>query len=347
MQGNRNALVVYAKSLIKKALKPLGFRRIYDITFWLTHRCPYNCDYCVIESNSGPLMPKEMVFNAIEAALPKKLGSVQLTGGEPMLHPDFDEICNYIHQKFQHVHIHITGRLLTEKRLEQLKLEDSCWNWWLTLVSKDAETNDRHRAKGALNDCIRAAKLLNEHNQVVRAHIQVVPETLEQLPENIRFAADELGSKYISAEPVCPAGRAVKFADRLLLNDEQLYRYYRMMTDLIPSRAKEGYALTPIRAFQIPSRECDNLREMIGFNLHPNGSVNPCCYLVDKDAALGNINEGLLKVTSPARLKEMRKRFEPTHRNIAERVEKVCIWSCFECLLNFQIHLRGRKELER
>src|SRR5512143_962679 len=91
------------REYVKKYLKIAGFRRIYEITFWLTHRCVYACKFCVIEENAGPFMPKEMVFSTIDAAKPYALDCVPITGGDPMLHPDFVEILHGVRDRVSNV----------------------------------------------------------------------------------------------------------------------------------------------------------------------------------------------------------------------------------------------------
>ena len=199
-----------AKRITKKYLRITGRRRLYDLCFWLTHRCVYKCDFCVIEKNSGPFLPKEQVFALIQEAIPYKLGMVQITGGDPMLHPDFAEICNSVADSFPDVFIHVTGRFIDENSLEKLKMDKKQWHWWLTIVSHHREINDRYRAKGALDDTLRASRLLKERNQNARIHINVLPETLDHLKETIQFVFEELKPFKVTTEPVSPIGRALR-----------------------------------------------------------------------------------------------------------------------------------------
>ena len=119
------------------------------------------------------------------------------------------------------------------------------------------------------------------------------------------------------------------------------------MTYLIPYWNQKGLDLGVCRAIPGFPNNCEGLQDLVGLNVHPTGLLNPCCYITDSDGTIGHIEEGILKTTSLSRVHEMEKRFLPTHCNVEERVRKVGTWSCFECMLNFQIHIKGIEELKR
>jgi len=336
-----------AREYIKKYLKLVGFRGIYEITFWLTHRCVYNCKFCLMDENSGPFLPKEAIFAIMEEALRYKLGTVPITGGEPMLHPDFVEICRYIGKRVPNVGIHVTGRLVDESVLYELERVRGGWTWWLTIIARDPELNDRFRSPGALEDVIRASALLRQRGHIVNIAINVVPESLGVLEDTVRFAFEELKGCVVSTEPIAAMGRAVKNADISLLNDEQLHSYYSLMTDLIPRYREKGRSLDALNVFYGFPKRCAFLWCLYGMNVHPEGHINPCCYFTDVEGSIGHIEEGIMKCTSLPRCRVFEKRMDATFSNVEERVKAVGIWSCFECVLNYQIHNKGRKDLMR
>ena len=243
--------------------------------------------------------------------------------------------------------IHTTGRLLDEETLGQMERDGRRWGWVLTIVSHLPELNDKYRSEGAFEDVVRAAALLKERGHSVNIAINVVPETLGHLKDTVRFAFDKLKTRAVSTEPIGAMGRALENREEVLLNDEELHSYYRLMTDLIPEWKGRGKNLEAINVmYGLPER-CEFLWRLNGFNVRPNGLVSPCCYFTEEDGGIGNIEEGVKKCASLSRGRALEKRMDKTFINVEERVRKVGIWSCFECLLNYQIHNKGRTELKR
>lgn len=55
----------------------------------LRYDCPYSCDHCFFFSNpnSKDILPDEALDKSLNFAAKMRMGSVMLTGGEPMLDP--------------------------------------------------------------------------------------------------------------------------------------------------------------------------------------------------------------------------------------------------------------------
>lgn len=78
---------------------PPAHQKLIQIT--VTHKCPFNCCHC---SQLVPHQPKPFVMSLaeVENALQSLVdypGHIGIFGGEPLLHPQFDEICRLM-QKY-------------------------------------------------------------------------------------------------------------------------------------------------------------------------------------------------------------------------------------------------------
>ena len=68
-----------------------------EVTFHITDYCPHKCSYC--SGNAGPTNIKHMKLRQISTFLnmESKYDIINISGGEPLAHPDFYkilEICN-------------------------------------------------------------------------------------------------------------------------------------------------------------------------------------------------------------------------------------------------------------
>lgn len=97
-------------------------------TFELTPLCNLNCKMCYVhlskqqlEHQPGGLLTGKQWIRIIEQAINMGLLEVTLTGGEALLHPDFDEILLFLEANHIEVNLKTNGLLLSEERVSFLK----------------------------------------------------------------------------------------------------------------------------------------------------------------------------------------------------------------------------------
>ena len=114
-----------------------------DISIILTYRCNSHCSMCHIWQH--PTLPAEEVTPAVLAKLPAGFDDLNLTGGEPTLRADLEEIVDLLHPKARHLEIFTNG--LQPDPLERI-------------VQKHPDVKIRISLEGlgAKNDAIRGEK---------------------------------------------------------------------------------------------------------------------------------------------------------------------------------------------
>ena len=95
--------------------------------FELTPRCNFDCKMCYVHLEEEQMkhakeLPGSVWISLIDEAVKNGMLKAQLTGGEAMLHPDFDEIYLYLHNKGIWISLLSNGFLLNRQRVEFLKL---------------------------------------------------------------------------------------------------------------------------------------------------------------------------------------------------------------------------------
>lgn len=129
-------------------------RLVYD------YSCNFNCRHCCerrVEKKEGRrfLTPKD-VKNISQQADEMGLAHFVITGGEPLLFPDFDEIVKAIDPQKFYITSDTNGWLLDEKRAKHLK-EIGLDKIQLSLDSLIPEEHDDfRRVNGAHQRCLRA-----------------------------------------------------------------------------------------------------------------------------------------------------------------------------------------------
>ncbi len=83
-------------------------------------RCNLSCTYCNEYDNFSPPVPVDTMLHRIEELGRLKTGIITLSGGEPLLHPELDQIIAHIRRHATLAGMITNGYLLTADRIQKL-----------------------------------------------------------------------------------------------------------------------------------------------------------------------------------------------------------------------------------
>ncbi|MBI3047691.1 MAG: radical SAM protein [Acidobacteria bacterium] len=83
-------------------------------------RCNLSCAYCNEYDRSSPPVPTELMFRRVDRLAALGTSMVDISGGEPLLHPELDAIVRRIRQRGMIAGLLTNGYLLTRERIERL-----------------------------------------------------------------------------------------------------------------------------------------------------------------------------------------------------------------------------------
>lgn len=83
----------------------------------LTNDCNLCCAHCYLKRTAKSYIDTSMLFRRLDEAVKLGFKTIDLTGGEPTMHPDFMIIVEYIKEKGLDVHICTNGINLSDKDL--------------------------------------------------------------------------------------------------------------------------------------------------------------------------------------------------------------------------------------
>src|SRR4029078_11201019 len=101
------------------AARAAGRRLPYSISFILTHRCNFQCDYCDIPAAAGAEMTAAEVCAAIDDLTAAGLARASFSGGEALLRPDATEILAHAKARGLFTSLNTNGWLV-ERRIDAL-----------------------------------------------------------------------------------------------------------------------------------------------------------------------------------------------------------------------------------
>lgn len=190
---------------------PLKFP-LNQLYFYLTEGCNLCCRHCWLSPKYDPdgsrysLLAFELFEKIIHEAKFLGLTGVKLTGGEPLLHPDFPAFLQVLQQQDLHLILETNGLLCTREiaaQVAQLRNPFVC----VSLDGADADTHDSIRGvAGAFAGAKTAISLFAAHNIKVQVIMSVMQANADQVQDVIALA-EKLGGSSVKFNIIQPTGR--------------------------------------------------------------------------------------------------------------------------------------------
>jgi SynChlorMet cassette radical SAM/SPASM protein ScmF len=199
---------------------PKGVPPLIEYYFYLTTGCNLACQHCWLspvyqpKGTTGGHLDFELFNLAIEEGIPLGLRSAKLTGGEPLLHPDFLGMVDLLAEKDIGLTIETNGTLMSPDIARYLKEKSTLGQISVSIDGAKAETHDHFRGvAGSFEKAVAGIKMLVEvgyHPQVIMSlHSDNVGEI-----EELAFQAWEWGAESVKFNLIQPSGRGEKMTER-------------------------------------------------------------------------------------------------------------------------------------
>lgn len=133
----------------------------YIVKWAITDRCNLRCKHCFRSEVSNSTSKEDAEF-FIEDMANHKVACVALTGGEPLMSPDFWNIVELLYEKKIHTEIATNGMLLDLENIIRLK-NFNINSFQISLEGNTPESNDYIRGSGNFQKVISVISLLKEN----------------------------------------------------------------------------------------------------------------------------------------------------------------------------------------
>ena len=168
-----------------------GSRRLFSVTLAVTNRCMYRCWHCYNAGRSGKDVPLSSLKEIIARIQDLGAANVTLSGGEPLLRDDLEEIVRSFDERTS-LTLNTTGWGLTAERAEVLR-DAGLFAVGVSVDSRSPDEHDRLRGhEGAFDTALGALRTASDHGLYPYIISVATREFLEptRFRSFMRFAAD-------------------------------------------------------------------------------------------------------------------------------------------------------------
>lgn len=274
-------------------------------TFELTCRCNFDCRMCYIHRSSfdrealrGELTAEQWI-RLTDAAAARGMLTLLLTGGEPLIRPDFREIYQHCREQGILVSINSNASLITEQDVAFFA-QNPPRRLNITLYGNSRETYAKLCGNpDAYDQVTRSVTALHSAGVPMKLNVSVTQYNLHELREMLRFAKS-LEIPVQAASYMFPPLRAQEHsacaADRLTPEDaaeaQMIYDSFRLSREAFAERRE---ALLRGEHYVDPDEECldqptEHIRCRAGhtcFWVTWDGQMRPCGMMQTPTVPLG------------------------------------------------------------
>jgi len=257
------------------------------VNLFITSACTCRCKMCLFWRMKKSFIDMKTFEKAVDIFSSMGFYNWSLTGGEPLLHPDYFDFVTYLKKKGYNVNSPTNGTLLTEKTVKKMKdVGIDSVNVSIDSLNPEIADNVRNH-KGQLKKALRGLELLEKYKIPRSTIIILAKHNIHEYCEMVKRFEEEFNTPSTLCFPDPGLGpleeiwftkqELVKVIDELLELKKQGYRLLN---------AKE-YLLEVKRAYLGLDRRISCQAGNYMINVYWDGKVKPCF----NKKPMGNVND--------------------------------------------------------
>lgn len=192
---------------------PEGVPPLTQYYFYLTAGCNLACQHCWLSPSyqkdgaTGGHLDFDLFELALDEAIPLGLRSVKLTGGEPLLHPDFIRIVDLLKARELGLTIETNGTLVTAEIAQHLRHHSTLNHISVSIDGANPATHDAFRSvPGSFARAVAGVRHLAAAGLRPQVIMSLHNHNVDEITDLVA-AAQDWGAGSVKFNLVQPAGR--------------------------------------------------------------------------------------------------------------------------------------------
>jgi radical SAM protein with 4Fe4S-binding SPASM domain len=288
--AKKNEVIKYIDVFDKHEFKIYGSENLISpqiVSIELTDKCNLRCKYCYGDfkksgKNFWNLNDIELLFEELS-----KLGILvlEITGGEPLLHPYFKEILISALAKFEIISILSNGVLIDCEIIELVRKYKNRVAFQISIDGCSDETNNEVRGvKNTYNKTLTAIKQLRDYNIHYNVVYMITEENKHEIQKICELFRKEKLNNLVFSKAIS-FGRACDYKECIPNNNEALYKTLKKTFDLYPDIIAERHLKKIENNVLNIDRNCGIGWKII--SISSDGTIISCA-LMGKSGIIGN-----------------------------------------------------------
>ena len=254
------------------------------ICIYLTTHCYLSCKHCFLTENKS-INKFTLKFNDVsrilDDAAKHKTYIVQLTGGDPLLHPDCFEIISAIKKRNMMPLLGISGINIKDETVERIQ-QAGIPSIQLSLDGPNEEVNSLYRGKNIFQEVIKSSRKLINAGVKVNISIVIDKNNISFIEDFLKFCIEE-GFYKIKIAPRTPIPSMREELKEVLLSEKELSNLIIRVKKFESTQNRKNWAMF---ATEINNTNNNAMARLV---IYANGDI----HLSEYGKLIGNINNTL------------------------------------------------------
>lgn len=201
------------------------------VAWQVTNECNLACLHCIEESGPGKAFRDELgeaqIFDILGQFMDQEIPYLSFSGGEPMVHPLFFEMVDFVCARGGQLKIETNGHYLTPENCERLK-NLGVKAVQVSLDGATRPTFNRMRVRGDFDVATAGVRNLRRAGVPIEINYSPTCFNVHEIGTAIDLAY-ELGADSFYTGRTMYTGNAVKAWHKLALSDEQYHEFFETL----------------------------------------------------------------------------------------------------------------------
>lgn len=275
--------VIIDKKETKKKSVVKGSKEIYypDSIIWeLTTQCPLRCKHCYLPNKEHKFINGNEIDEILNIMERTGVYSVQLTGGEALLHSEIERIVDYLIESNIHIALSTSGMILNSLAKNVVKKICGHGNVRVSIDGPELYHNEIRQNNNAFKRAIDFIHYAISQQVICQVATVLIDQPMEMIEAHVKLIRD-MGVSLLAFSPVSIQGEAKRNRINAVYNMEQVIE---IIEELNKKYSTDTFMIQA--SVEDSNRNCGCGHKVV--RIRPDLTITPCPMI---ESVMGSLKE--------------------------------------------------------